>query len=298
MSNPAEVRRWLLDSGYSPLPCQGKMPIMKDWQRHAGVSPVEIETWTKRYPLAVNTGILTARVPVFDVDLLDAEAAAAVEALVRERFEESGIVPVRFGSFPKRALPFRTDAPFAKLTVKLTAPDGSEGQRLELMGDGQQIIVDGVNPDTKRPYAWHGGVLSEIKRADLGYMHEHDARELIDAAAELLIREFSYRLPQKRAAAPANGIDEPADWVVDFADHDATAALSMKLLKSGMRDGAAVNFLRAGVDSLANIDPDRRERRFKEIPGMVASARAKLEDGQPQSPNQGEPASSNEQLES
>jgi hypothetical protein len=282
MSDPTAFRRRVLAAGFSPLPLIGKQPILKDWQKHDGVSELEIGTWTKRYPLAINTGILTARAPVLDLDILDPEAAAAIEALVRERFEENGIVPVRFGRFPKRAIPFRTDAPFAKITVKLIAPDGSEGQRLELMCDGQQVVVDGIHPDTGKPYDWHGGVLGDIKREDLAYLHGEQATALIADAVALLDADFGYRCADQartRAKEAGNG-DKLADWAVDFADHDALAALSMKLLKSGMRDGAAVNFLRAGVGGIANIEEDRRARRLKEIPGMVASARAKFDDEQ------------------
>jgi hypothetical protein len=51
----------------------------------------------------------------------------------------------------------------------------------------------------------------------------------------------------------------------------------MKLIKSGMNVGAAHNYPRTQVESLANVDEERRARRLKEIPGMVESARLKLE---------------------
>jgi RecA-family ATPase len=50
----------------------------------------------------------------------------------------------------------------------------------------------------------------------------------------------------------------------------------MKLLKSGMNDGAAVNMVRGLVASLPDVDEDRRARRLREIPDMVWSARNKL----------------------
>jgi AAA domain/Bifunctional DNA primase/polymerase, N-terminal len=301
MSDPAAYRRRLLVTGYSPLPLVGKVPILKNWQKHDGVSDLEIDTWSKRYPLAVNTGILTRLVPALDLDLLDPEAAAAVEALAKDWFDEGGYLPVRFGRFPKRALLFRCDQPFAKITVPLIAPDGSQGQRLEFLADGQQLAVDGLHPDTGQPYGWHGGIPGEIKREDLAYLHEEQAHALFAAARDLLISDFGYRRADQakaKAKKAGNGviIDEPADWAIDFADHDALAALSMKLLKSGMRDGAAVNFLRAGVGEVANIEDDRRARRLKEVPSMVASARAKLDDEQREA-GEGEAASSNNQLE-
>jgi hypothetical protein len=167
VSEAIEVRRRLLAGGYSPLPLIGKQPVLKDWQKHDGVSDLEIDFWSKHYPAATNTGILTRLVPALDIDVLDPEAAAAVEALAKERFEEIGFVPVRFGRFPKRAILFRTDTTFSKITASLIAPDGSPGQRLEFLCDGQQLVIDGVHPDTCQPYGWHGGVPGEINREDL-----------------------------------------------------------------------------------------------------------------------------------
>jgi AAA domain len=57
----------------------------------------------------------------------------------------------------------------------------------------------------------------------------------------------------------------------------------MALLRAGMNDGAAVNFVRAEIRRLKNVEEDRRQRRLFEIPGMVSTARAKLnKEGQTQ----------------
>ena len=56
-------------------------------------------------------------------------------------------------------------------------------------------------------------------------------------------------------------------------DHGQLTALAMRLLKSGMVAGAAVNFLRTAVAGVANVDEERRQRRLKEIPGMVFERR-------------------------
>jgi hypothetical protein len=42
--------------------------------------------------------------------------------------------------------------------------------------------------------------------------------------------------------------------------------------------GAVVNFLRDQVGSQTNVDPDQKQRRLNEIPGMVESARAKVDE--------------------
>jgi hypothetical protein len=49
---------------------------------------------------AFNTGIVAKFTPGLDIDILNPDAAAAVEALAREHFEERGDVLVRIGSMP------------------------------------------------------------------------------------------------------------------------------------------------------------------------------------------------------
>ena len=276
-AEPEAARLKLLSTGYCPLPLIGKEPVHKEWQKRHGPTRAEIARWSRTAPAALNTGILTRLTPALDVDILDPDAAEAVERLARERFEELGFFLVRFGRWPKRALLFRTDAPFPKITVSF-----ANGERLEFMCDGQQIVAFGDHPETQRPYTWHGGEPGEIKREDLPYIHEHEARELVEAAVRLLVGQFGYHVTSASKPRPNGGDDGPhqADWGFtpdDLIDHDRLAALAMRLVKSGMDPGAVVNFLRAQVEALTEVDEERRKRRLKEIPAMVDSAEAKLE---------------------
>ena len=188
----ATERLNLLARGYAPLPLIGKRPVFKDWPKRTDVTEHEIERWSRASPAAENTGILTKFTPVFDIDIfLDPEAATAVVQLAQERFEEHGHFLVRAGNWPKRAIPFRTDAPFSKVSALLTAPDGKT-EKLEFLCDGQQAVVHGIHPDTHRPYDWHGGAPWQIPRADLPYIHEIEAQALVDDAVALLIADFGY----------------------------------------------------------------------------------------------------------
>jgi Bifunctional DNA primase/polymerase, N-terminal len=158
--NPSEMRLTLCQHGYTPVPLYGKTPPvfrknnsrkgMADWQRLDNVSREQIEMWGKTWPDAINTGILTRLTPTLDLDILNEEAARAVEDMVRERFEERGYVLTRIGLPPKRAMLFRTTEPFAKITVNFVS---AKGEKIEFMGDGQQIVADGIHPDTKNHIA-------------------------------------------------------------------------------------------------------------------------------------------------
>ncbi len=198
------VRCGLKEAGFSPIPCNGKAPGVLDahgqpvgmqgWQTKIDVSIEQIKAWP-----ANNTGLLTRNTPTLDIDILDEAAAVAVEALARERFGERGRVLVRVGRAPKRAIPFRTDAPFEKLTVPLVAADGSKGQKLEFLGDGQQFVAFGMHPDTGQGYEWLDDEPGTVRHEQLPPISQAEAQTLINDAAELLItrHDYSHRKPEK-----------------------------------------------------------------------------------------------------
>ncbi len=147
---PSEIRYRLHRGDFDPIPLNGKVPVLREWQK-SSCSSAAIMSWGKRYPDASNTGILTRRAPVLDLDILDPEAADACEQLVKNRYGEASPILTRFGKAPKRAIPFKTEHPFAKITVTLIGPNGAE-QRIEFLCDGQQAVVSGTHPDTLKPY--------------------------------------------------------------------------------------------------------------------------------------------------
>jgi hypothetical protein len=160
-----------------------------------GAGAEEIKRWGRAFPDAQNTGILTRLAPSLDVDILDHEAAEAVERLIRDDMciEERGTMLVRFGQRPRRAILFRTNEPsFKKISRTLLARNGGE-QKLEMLADGRQLIVAGIHPDTGKPYTWLGDVCpGAIVYDELPYLHAYEARDLIDAAAALLIKDFGF----------------------------------------------------------------------------------------------------------
>jgi Bifunctional DNA primase/polymerase, N-terminal len=153
MTAAADIRLRLRSAGFAPLPLAGKIPMPKGWSKLTDASEKEIESWAGIYPGAENTGILTKFTPALDIDIIDPDAAKAIEDLARERFEEKGPVLVRFGRPPKRAILFRTDAPFAKIRRLFGEPDTPERdcEKLELMCDGQQLAARHPPARPRRP---------------------------------------------------------------------------------------------------------------------------------------------------
>ena len=226
--------------------------------------------------------------PCVDIDILNPEAAEAAEALIRERYEERGYILVRIGLAPKRAVLFRTDEPFKKIQVILIAPNGPNGkdEKIEFLGDGQQLACFGIHPDTKQPYSWHGGEPGAIAREDLPYIREEEARQLVDEIVELLIRDCGYtHAPERpKARRKGNGAERDsagaaADWQYLFdnirnghALYDSLRDLAAKLIASGMSAGAAVKQLRALMESSATPHDERWRESFDDIPRLVESA--------------------------
>jgi hypothetical protein len=120
------LRLRLLELGYSPIPLFGKEPPiygknnqrkgLGNWQQLDGVTCKQIEMWSKTWPDATNTGALTRLMPTLDLDILNEAAARAIEDYVREHYEERGHILTRIGRLPKRAIPFRTEEPFSRLS--------------------------------------------------------------------------------------------------------------------------------------------------------------------------------------
>jgi hypothetical protein len=170
------LRLQLWANGYAPLPIEGKRPPLKNWQKKIDANAAEIELWEKVYPYATNTGILTQLTPTIDIDITNPEAAEAVEALARERFEERGFMLVRTGQAPKRAILLRTDTLFKKITANVITPSGDTDQKIELLADGQQVVVFGTHPETVKPYLWFGGEPTSINQQELPYVSEDEAK--------------------------------------------------------------------------------------------------------------------------
>ena len=206
--SPTERRIGLLRAGFAPIPVIGKAPPLDAWQTKTVTNDGEIELWSRDFPYAIKTGFLTQKVPTFDIDIRHPEAAEAVEVLVREHFEERGNILVRIDQAPKRAIPFRTDTPFKKIKASLFAPDGTE-QKIEFLGDGQQVVAFGIHPDTHKAYSWQGGEPGQIRREDLPYITAEEAQRLVEDAAKLLCDDFGYK-PSTRKEP--NGAGSSEDW--------------------------------------------------------------------------------------
>jgi putative DNA primase/helicase len=206
-NNLTQTRLQLREAGYSPIPVCGKIPKVPGWNEKHHVDIAEIEGWPNRYSDHTNTGLLTQRMPTFDIDILDDAAAAAIEEIACCWFAGQGHVLVRIGKAPKRAIIFQTDEPFAKMKVSLRGPNG-DAQGLEFLCDGQQMVCDGIHPDTKQPYAWKNGHPPDVKRNELVSITKATAQELLDTAVNLLCTRYGYTRASEEKPKTTNVNDD------------------------------------------------------------------------------------------
>jgi AAA domain/Bifunctional DNA primase/polymerase, N-terminal len=176
-------RKGLLAAGYLPLPVNGKAPPIAGWQDIQATN-ILIDKWAYEYAEAKNTGILTRTTPAIDIDVLDPTVADELQQLAERMI---GISTVRIGRAPKRALLFRADAPFSKISTPVfVSPDGRTHQ-VEVLSRGQQIVVHGIHPTTHASYTWRGAEPGpELKRDALPLLSAEKASEFITAAAQCM----------------------------------------------------------------------------------------------------------------
>jgi hypothetical protein len=289
-SETTSRRRALAKAGFAVIPSIGKRPAFDGWQNKHAATLDEIEGWEQEYPQAENTSILTRTTPALDVDIFQRDAAVAVEKLVRQRFGKRGLVLMRIGQPPKRAIPFRSDdVPFAKITVNLIASDGSTGQKIEFLADGQQIVFFGTHPDTRKPYNWHGPEadlleLGEVRRDQLPPITEEEAKALVDDVVQLLIEKFSY----KREKTAKNTGDseiytEAVGNIIAGTDlHASIRDLGASLIGSGVRPKVAKGLLHAIAESSTAPRDERFKERVEDIDRTVDSAQAKFGEDWPE----------------
>jgi hypothetical protein len=278
-----DIRTRLAANGYSPIPSKDKACYLTGWQTKTNTSADEIKLWSSLHPDWKNTSWLCTYCPTFDIDIFNPDAVNAAVELVRERFGGRGKILLRYGLRPKVAIPFRTDTPFDKIQVLLTAPPGDpKGQKIELLCRGQQVVVHGIHPDTHAPYQWSDGNPSSVKRDELPPITEAEAQTLVNDVVALML-SHSYQISdegkRKGNGADHDNDDTRADWGCLYENirsgrdyHDSLRDLSYKLIAAGTNPGAVVNQLRALMEQSEAPQDKRWKDRYHEIPKLVDSA--------------------------
>lgn len=175
MSSPFKQHgQALIENGYSivPIPFGTKGPKYPDWQKLSitadGFDDFVIGTHKAvRQGKEVDVpnvgprdgvGILARNNPAIDIDCYNKQI---VDQMIQWCSDNIGEAPVRVGKAPKALLMYVTSEPFQKITsARFYDPSNPQvdpdrkGQRLEVLGDGQQFVAFHIHPETGKPYEW------------------------------------------------------------------------------------------------------------------------------------------------
>jgi Bifunctional DNA primase/polymerase, N-terminal len=181
----------LVKLGYEPIPIMSgrKRPAIGGWQKvRVAISHNEdtVSPWADQYPGALSTGIRTRYTPGFDIDIRDQDVADQVEQALLHMLPNGGTILRRTGLPPKRLIPLRCRKPFKKIAATFKAPDETV-HKVEVLGDGQQFVCEGIHETTQQAYRWADNVcLLDIAHEHLPLVDEELAHRFVAEGSKIM----------------------------------------------------------------------------------------------------------------
>jgi hypothetical protein len=243
----------LVALGYTVLPIRPgtKRPDLKNWPNH-NTTAEDVVAWYSNGRANHGAGVNARNTPAIDVDVLDTDVAQQMSDEIDAIFGAG--LWTRTGLYPKFLVPFRSDAPFRKMTSAIYT-DGENEHKVEILGDGQQWVAYHIHPDTEQPYQWFDGFTDDgirsVARSALPELDASHARLVIDAFERIasgLVAQGKWRVAANVQVEPRSGdhlgSDDPfaghAEPVTDLTP--AQIGWLLEKLPLADRDG----WLRAG----------------------------------------------------
>lgn len=187
-----------------------------NWRTHEPTID-DVRSWQLQ---GASIGLRAKRFLGLDVDSLNETVASIVE---EHALRILGPAPIRVGRAPKRLLMYRikVDSPFITRMRLFIELDGVT-HLIELLGDGQQFLVEGTHPGTLRPYEW---VTPVPPAADLTPI----TREQVEQLFAALTVEFEKRGAKVTREGSGNRAER-----VTATDQDGLRAPSMDALREAV----------------------------------------------------------------
>jgi putative DNA primase/helicase len=235
-----------------PIPRGSKAPAISGWQRYRA-TPEELESG--------NVGLLTCDHPTIDVDVTDPILNDAARTAIASVIDGPLF---RIGLPPKFAVIGRLDgAAFGKIKFGLldsgarpVLNTNGKPACIEVLGDGQQVLISGIHPDTQKPYSYErtGGLPGGI---------ELIAEQLANGGLPPISREWvtATLQPALAAALGAHGIA----LSVGGGSGKRTAVEQTHLR------APSIEVLREVVANIANGEGVGREKYIKILAAIKAS---------------------------
>jgi virulence-associated protein E/primase-like protein/bifunctional DNA primase/polymerase-like protein len=222
------LRLQLRSNGYAPVPVNGKRPLMLGWQdRCQGADEQEIARWSRSQRECASTGILCGKVSGVDIDVLD---EALSKRIIAKAIERLGPTPLtRIGRAPKTLLCYRLVMPIKKLSTPelFFADDANDAKatKVEILGDGQQVVAFGIHPETHAEYYWPERSPLDIHADDMPLVTAEALAAFVDEA-EQMIRDAGGRTKAEIKA----GVDSPPLVPVDTESADIGSARTKQIV--------------------------------------------------------------------
>lgn len=216
-----EQGRALLRNGFRILPIEPgtKSPNLKGWTA-IKADDATLNHWLDEHKASWGVGILGEETPAVDLDIVDEGVLSKMLAFCDSKFGEA---PRRIGRAPRLALVFRTDAPFGKFKSRKYVDERGDTHQVEIIGKGGQFVAYAIHPDTKKPYAWPGGDLTDHHADLLPALSEQDARSIV-AYFESIVPP-TWQPVQSAAGEPGEHPSNPAKTASLAAIESAVRAI-------------------------------------------------------------------------
>jgi hypothetical protein len=171
----------VLELGITPIPTNGKIPIITDWSRFSSVLATEdeVNSWVKKYPRK-NIGIVlgaASGLVAIDVDIDNVGILKLVPYTPIVRKGKKGAV--FFYKYNKTIL--------TRKKRKGLPP-------IDILSDGTQVIIpSSIHPETKKPYVWQGDK-SLIDRDELPELTQDEVMDFLSQSTIIYktLPEYDY----------------------------------------------------------------------------------------------------------
>jgi hypothetical protein len=231
-----------LANGYEIIPIKPgtKRPPFDGWE-DIRATKKQLGRWLDNGRSKHGVGVLTRLTPLVDIDCRDPDIVEKMIAFTEELLGES---LQRVGQAPKTGIVYRAAEPFKKVNSKtFIDPENREddsgkviGQKLEVLGDGQQFVAFAIHPDTQEPYRWLDKVgPHNTPAAELPEITRDQAEE-IAAEFERLCEEAGWEVKRGSALKTMDrrnvAVDDEDDDIGDLGGQKVdlnTQDLSVKL---------------------------------------------------------------------
>lgn len=141
-----EKAKKLAENGFTPLPLNGKAPVLKDWQNITRITSAMIDDWCAKGMLQ-NVGLRTGDKGLV---VLDFDGKGGYESFVQAFGDLADTYTVQTGSGDGMHVYFLVSGDLPKSTGQLEVPGGY----IEIKAKGRQVVVPpSVHPDTGALYA-------------------------------------------------------------------------------------------------------------------------------------------------